>query len=223
MKRRLKKINRGLVLAAVLIVGLIIYICIDNHNFKTEKPQIESNISGFVNGLAEFNVTPEKYRELGKTYSADDAEKLRKDFSGYVEEYWVSSDDFNDPYEFIVKKNDMKALINQKLDSPMGYITEFEAQLRNCKISKDGPNAAIAECEIKVICKGTSESGMLLPTEYFFPGGMYGDSEQTEELYNISADEACTVYLERTSDGWKITGCEGYLMGYQSYPAVETE
>ena len=41
MKRFWKRANRGLVLAAVILAGLVIFIQIDQYQFKSSKPEIE--------------------------------------------------------------------------------------------------------------------------------------------------------------------------------------
>lgn len=52
MKRFWKRANRGLVLAAVILAGLVIFIQIDQYQFKSSKPEIEQMTRG-VSGEGE--------------------------------------------------------------------------------------------------------------------------------------------------------------------------
>lgn len=211
MKHRLKKINRGLVLAAVLIVGLIIYIVFDSHNFKSEKPQIEQTVMNFVQALDEQNITPEKYRENGKRYSEEDAKKRTDDFTQFLDKYWISAESNNNGYDWAVYKSDLKGDMKELIDGASGYITDFNAEIRDCKISKDGPNAALAECTVKIVFVGTEDCAIIgaggIDRNY-----MWQESENGDKLVKVSLEQSCTFGLERTSDGWKITKNEWYDM-----------
>ena len=211
MKYRLKKINRGLVLAAVLLVGLVIYIVVDTHNFKSEKPQIEQTVMNFVQALGEQNITPEEYREKGKRYSEEDAKKRTDDFARFLDEYWISAESDGNGYNWAVYKSDLKNDMKEIIDDTNGYITDFNAEIRDCKISKDGPNAALADCTVKIVFVGLPDFAVIGAggIDYNYIGQ---ELESDEKLVKVSIEQSCSFGLERTSDGWKITKNEWYDM-----------
>ena len=55
MKRFWKRVNRGLVLAAVILVGLVIFIQIDQYQFKSAKPEIEQMTREYLTRVKEIN------------------------------------------------------------------------------------------------------------------------------------------------------------------------
>lgn len=221
MKHWLKKINRGLVLTAVLVVGLIIYIVSDIHNFKSEKPQVEQTINEFVQVLSEQNITPEEYREKGKKYSGEDSKKRIDNFSEFIDKYWVAADSegYND---WAVYKSDIKGAMKELTeDVNSGYVTEFSAEVRNCKISKDGPNAALAECTVKLVFTGSQDCA-IIGTDGIDRDYVWNETEPTDQLVKVSIEQYCTFGLERTSEGWKIANNECYS-AYASSVIVDSE
>ena len=75
MKKFLRKVNRGLVLGGVLIIGTTIYIIADLKNFEKEKPAVEQRVTEYTQAVAKFNITPDKYREYNISLSKEDSQK----------------------------------------------------------------------------------------------------------------------------------------------------
>jgi hypothetical protein len=89
MKKFLRKVNRGLVLGGVLIIGTTIYIIADLKNFEKEKPVVEQTITEYAQAVAKFNITPEKNREYNITLNKEDSQKLTADWQAIIDEYWI--------------------------------------------------------------------------------------------------------------------------------------
>lgn len=214
MKNKLKRINRGLVLGGIIIVVMVFYIIIDARNFKSEKPQIEQTVSDFVTELAEFNVTPEKYRTDGIEYSTEDAEKRISEFEKFTDKYWTAGepalDDFGWASYMSTFRSSMKDVIDQV---DRGYITSYSAQPSNVEISKDGPNAAIVTCEINTLYTCINNSIIISPMGN---DDYYDDTPYEDEMLKVSRSFECTFNMERTSDGWKIISCECYTIEYSN-------
>ena len=58
MKRFLKKVNRGLVLAGLILIGFVIYIIFDMNSFKKNKPQIAQTLKEYISEIEDVAVTP---------------------------------------------------------------------------------------------------------------------------------------------------------------------
>ncbi len=226
MKKFLRKANRGLILGGILVIGLAVYIVTDLNRFKTEKPLIEQTVKEFSAALADYNVTPEKYRELNAQYSTADSEKRIEEFSQFTDKYWISIDDaINEMYGWASLKEDFKNSMTQLLDNKdKGYITEFSAELNDCKVNKDGPNCAVMTCTANLYFVGTENCTIICPGGYDDSYMWYDEEEMGEpEVVQTSLSQDCTFYLERTSDGWKITKCEFYDMDSYITAIEDTE
>ena len=55
MKRFGKRVNRGLVLAAVILIGLIVFIQVDQYQFKNSKPEIEQMTRDYLGKVKQNN------------------------------------------------------------------------------------------------------------------------------------------------------------------------
>ncbi len=213
MKKFFRKANRGLILGGLLTAGLTIYIITDLNNFKTEKPLIEETVKEYASALSDFNITPEKYRELNVKYSAEDSEKRIKEFAGFTDKYWLSVDDaVNEMFGWASLKEDFAESMKLVTDDiSRGYITEFSVDLSGCKINKDGPGCAVMTCDASIYFEGTENCAIICPGGYD-NSYQWTDDESTAEpeVVKTSLTQECTFNLERTSDGWKITRCEFY-------------
>ena len=61
----LRRINRGIVLAIVLVIGLSCYLVVDNIAFKEEREAIKQVIENYTKDMETFLLLPEQYREIG--------------------------------------------------------------------------------------------------------------------------------------------------------------
>ena len=50
---KLRNINRGLVLGAVLTVGVVCYAVYDHNTFKANKPEIEETVESYVKAIVD--------------------------------------------------------------------------------------------------------------------------------------------------------------------------
>lgn len=224
MKLRLKKINRGLVLAAVLLIGLVIFIIVDNHNFKSEKPDIERTITDYVSELSALNITPEKYQASGKKYSSEDADKRISEFTEFADKYWITVDENPNSMVWYTYKNEFRGSMERILEDAEGsYITDCSAEVNDCKINKDGPNAALVQCTVRFIFTGTQSCAFIGAGGGDWSYSWSPEEQHSDNMMKCSVEQDCTIMMQRTSDGWKIGGVEWYDMSFSETPAADAE
>ncbi|MDD4495771.1 MAG: hypothetical protein PHV32_15785, partial [Eubacteriales bacterium] len=60
-----RRINRGIVLGIVLVIGLSCYLAIDSIAFEDEREAIKQVLEDYARDMKAFLLLPEKYREIG--------------------------------------------------------------------------------------------------------------------------------------------------------------
>ena len=236
---RKKKYNRGLLLGAALIIGLIIFLAIDSHNFKTEKPEIKKTVENFVSELGNSLVLDAEYQ--GKNAVPDSVKtEMTENFNNIIDKYWTSYNPSN--WEWCYTESDM--LRDYELyigEFPRGYISEASYEATNISVKKNGPNSVRAEFDFYATITATSEALILTPTESYLINDWiesYEDDYYSEESTDITeegedtqentpsapetsqycAEGELTLYLKRTADGWKIYKSDGWI--YSLYEIV---
>lgn len=216
MKKFLRKANRGLILGGVLIIGVTAYVAVDLNRFKEEKPLIEQTINEYADAVEKFNITPEQYRELNVKYSKDDSDKQISEFNKFADEYWISGVEVNDDlYTWLIDKDYFRGSMRNLIDNKQrGYITDFSVDITDCKINKDGPNAAIVSCMANIYYVGTENSAVITPAGYNEHYTFFDPESPIEpRVMQTSFSQDCNFYMERKSEGWKITKCD-YMDSY---------
>lgn len=216
MKRFLKKANRGIILGILLLVGTAVYIIIDLQQFKSERPEIESVLSDFVENIDEFSSVPAEYRFNDRTYEGQVKDDFVKKYNQFIDKYWTASDDNVNIYSWSMKKPDMKSSVNDfisGLQDRTPVSCDFSLKTIN-SVNKDGPNRAVVEATVKADVQGTPDCVFLSPhgpTQY-----IWDDSEMTssfdinasDNVYATEVEIDIVFQLKRTSEGWKITSSE---------------
>jgi len=66
-----RRINRGVLLAAVLLIGLILYLIIDNLSFAGEKDAIKDMLFDYAEAAETAMILPADVRKPGEKISED--------------------------------------------------------------------------------------------------------------------------------------------------------
>lgn len=213
MKKFLRKANRGLILGGALIIGVTAYVAVDLNRFKEEKPIIEQTLKEYADAVEKFNITPDKYREYNITLGTEDSQKIAADWQAIIDEYWIDKKILeNDIFYAYDDKSYLEKSVNYYIENKQrGYVTDISIDLTDCKIKKDGPDAAVMTCVSNIYYVGLENSGI------FTPGGYnnhytYFDNESPIEpkLMQTTFSEEITFFLEKKADDWKITKSETY-------------
>ena len=216
-----KKLNRGLLLGGVLIVGLAGYIVFDRVSFKSNKTDIENAVRDYLTGMANENV------------GLDESKK--EEFKKLIDDSWGYNRFFEDNFLFnYTTASDIKENIdNLKEDGfKNGTITECRVDIDEIKVSKAGPNLAQAEVSYVVTFKGKGDAALVW-SNYVY--GSITDSFNVESSEGFNFDknreklkdieytgkmeynDENVLYLELEGGKWKIVGEDGYHDSFNLY------
>ena len=189
MKRWYKKVNRGLVLAMILIVGLVSYITVGTIQFNQQKESAKELIENYMEAVMKFAVD--------KRASNIQAEQL---MSTYWEEKEMRLQDGGiDKEVFQMQMNQFLEEKNENLEQLSGIMTDYQ-------INKYGTNGALCKIEYNYDFTLSGETVVILPT------GIEVISKEVWTEYGLETDQkakrneqlSANVYLTLTDDGWKI-------------------
>jgi len=216
--KKLKKINRGIVLGIILFIIMTIYIIIGNIRFQKEKPLIEETIRNYISDFDHLNITPEEYRSSDKNlcreFEADYSERL----SSVADRYWTIDQSFHHVYRWAVSKSQLCSSTNSLNRYTGNYTTDFSSSASDFIIIRDSVQTAVVVCKVSSIYKGHISSADNEMKNYYSSELLYLISPAGDNLYQfdahinddtISSDLEITVTftLKRTNDGWKILYC----------------
>lgn len=161
--KKLRNLNRGVILFIVLIIGFVGYIVYDNVRFRKEKPAIEKTITEYYEQIGEMNLLPKQYRKLGEPVPKEVIQKKIADNNKLIDQYWTKNLG-NDYYTKEEMKTELKRLFENQ-------------QSGNYKIQD-------ATCGVKKVSdiKKTSPNGASAMVEYF----LSLELPQNAEFYNGS-------------------------------------
>ena len=211
-----RKLNRGLVLGAALLVGLAGFVTFDYINFKGNKQDIQNAVEAYLNEAARAST-------MQGTAQKEEFKKVLEDNWGYNEFY---EKNFMVDY---VTASDFKAGIDSYEDKELesGLISECNVRVSEVKVSKAGPNLAAASVSYSIAFKGKgqahlitlngisdtvydSDNFMTAQLDYDLDGDRFKDLEYSG---NVTYDDSATFYLEYEGGTWKIVAAEGYTNG----------
>ena len=250
MKNVYKRINRGLVLAGVLLVAFVIYVITDTMQFRKTKPLLKGMAADYMQALCEINVTPEAYRSLEELEKQPDYVKsLQDNLTGLLNQHWQSVDSIRNhmTYYYGMNRSEVEDGYSSTLKDPAGaygYITKMTSALNpaECSVTKCGVNTAQVIVSFDCVVQYVGNPCWFTPAytyNLFEIGGGAGygshvmmDTENPKEtdVQERSSDlmsTSITVTYEFTYqlvDGqWKIIYVDDYGWGESSTVIVSGE
>lgn len=203
MKRFLRRANRGLILAALILVGVIIYVLVDNAQFKSAEPEIQRQVK--------------QYLEEVKTVNLKDMDAKVDAARELVEKYWC--DGSSGLSDSGLKMDRQEALEYLKQVEAQGgdhkQVTDYTDVVRSVNVVKNGPGCAKATVAYDVSMGFNQEVG----EEGYRIYGLQGDSyyyygsgiQSQEDGFKISGSYVFEFLLYEKDGGWKI-GSVDYQM-----------
>lgn len=197
----LRKVNRGLVLGAVLIVGTAVYVVADMQSFKKDKPAIEEISKNFTEALAKSNIGT----------SDNNVDQWKKLIDDYFTDYKVS--------EYDVRAN--KSMLLQQMSQKNSYADEsgkFNANIqksqifpKNFQVSKYGPNGALVTFDYSFYIDfvGQSErhfdfNGIDYASSFYYGDEDFWSEKFKDKLWSYSDNGTAELYFVKKDNTWKI-------------------
>ncbi len=146
---RLKKLNRGIILAIILFLSLIIYIIFDTISFNSSKPDIESFIQNYVLEIEDVSITPTKYQNVSyEPLPTEMQNEIKDKIDAIADIYWAEPLEENrnswgvNKVDFINLKREIFTKERREYLG-LGYVKKCKHNISSkIKMIKTGPNTA---------------------------------------------------------------------------------
>jgi hypothetical protein len=133
MINKLKRTNRGVILAGIALISLIIFVAADDAAFKKDSPVMHKQIDDYFARLAEISVNQQ------------DMDVLRQKYTDLIDEIMIHPPELNmEPWYW---RPDKSHVIGQAemFNQSKGYVSNFTYRLQDVNITKEGPGLAFID------------------------------------------------------------------------------
>lgn len=213
MKHFFKRVNRGIVLGVVLLIGLAVFIWQDESNFQKETPAIEQTVTSYLDALSKINTFDTNLQKIGTTMTTEQQTAKLQELTKTIDQYWAESNVQNH-----AAKSELLAQIKEMVSQNSkgnGYIQKFTVRVNGTPtVKKTGPSNATARVDYTIVMEYTG-------SPYYFDGDFMAsvphhsskaDSAETKidvtsKRYNIGQNTS--FELEKIGGTWKIIATIG--------------
>ena len=187
MKPFWKKVNRGLLLGAALLLALIVLIVVQTISFRKAKPVIREEVRSYVSDLISVTFVTGEEITPGANLTEDQKQARRDKFEKVIETHWQ---------EVSEKELSSGSILNGGLTGLDSTRAWFENSLLGKKYPIDKLNLPILmDADISVTANG---SGYAVATVSWFSFSYISD--ETE----VSGHGYLQLELKRVNGNWKI-------------------
>lgn len=196
MKGLMKRINRGLLLGAVVLVVFVIFAVTDTISFKKNKPQIESAVTEYLDALADLAEV------------SDNEGEFKKKTDKLISDYWCSENNSGTDYNS-ADIREIRLVFEdaaEKTDHSSGYITKYNVKPYSSSIKKAGPGYATVDFECDIVAEFRGDPCIITPYSVM-PVSYFGFNEEIKDTYKLKRFSFTGEYMLtfRQKDGkWKV-------------------
>jgi len=202
---RFKRFNRGIALALALLIGLIVYVSIDQKSFDKESGTIKAFIESYFDEAEAFCVTPESLRSISENLPKSELVRVSDAYKKLFDKYWEASDQQSGSY-FAANLSYMRQRTDNSMASFKGYITKADISIKKVKsLKKIAPQTAMFSAEVSSAYEYAGRPEIPDPvwgSMYYSYGG--DQSEISNEIKGTESRGDVDFVLKRTDGQWKI-------------------
>lgn len=242
MKKFLHKMNRGIVLFLILLIGFCVFVIIQTKNFQTEKQEIMKLCDEFCKETSEVLTTPQSCYKKSDKLTDEQTKLLDENLQKYMS-IWTTADKI-DSIEYYTGANEMEKIIKEATEENAltnGYIESMLYTLGDdIYIQRMSDTYATANFSVKYTIKHNNYVRVPLAktSDDIYNGYEQPDVYKTEENKYETAEKTLTqkefdelkdsfesaktktyldtnynIYFKKTADGWKVAYCEISIYG----------
>ena len=218
IRNAMRRMNRGIVLAAVLLAGLTGYLIYDNARFDSEKTAIKTMVTEYAGAAGDLNILPAGERVPGSRPSEAAVRKKLEENKAVLNRYLTNWIDYSSALDSAARS--LEEMFKQNAEG-CAYVTDCVYTVKPVKkIKKNGPRHALAEITVQVEAKTIGKPMLFTLSGSQSTGGWdyYGKPPKEEtagqeiDTKTYSYTWEFTMYdvqLEKMNGRWKIAATNG--------------
>ena len=213
MKSFLKKMNRGVALAIVLVIGLGGFLIVDAVTFSKEEPILKEFLEEYLQEYSQIILLPEQYREIDADIPDDVINAKNEESKKFIEKYFTEYNTNNRNYNNSSMQNitnGLKFIFQYNKDN--GYcIKNAECSLSNISsIQKQGTNAVRINFKVNMKVSASPQAQYVFLTQtYSSVDNRYNNSTDSKNIADETLESDFTVILLKINGNWKIAEVQG--------------
>ena len=218
-----KKVNRGLLLGAALLIFLIGFIVAKEVQFRKERSLIEARAQSYLSEICDLQCGVSG--SLGKELSESAKKTQREKFDRLLQEHWYGNlpDDEYDGMGVAQIRENYESYLAEKTEVLFSK-AELHLQEGDIRVYKDGPDRAVVglSADVKTEYVGDGNAFFYGFSNYVdYEDDTLPEKEGAAKLYSGVYVLNMTIEMQRVSGEWKIVGVSGY--GYESTSSEKGE
>ena len=217
VKNVLRRVNRGIVLGILLIVGLSGYLVVDSIAFEGEREVIRDVIEGYMEELPSMILLPESYREIGTEIPDSVIDDKMKENGAILDKYFSTNAPMHGGVDARRSAESDFLVGFRENQGNGGRISSYETDLVSVnRITKHGSSLVTVEVVYRVVATATTQAyvydGFLSVVNYSF-GGMALDEEDMS-FSTYTSEITCTYRMTKQNGVWKFYGIENFSSSF---------
>ncbi len=232
MKKHLRKLNRGLLLGALLLVGFVVFVIVKEAQFQNSVPEIKELSKSYAEALLRLNEMPNGALDEEFFLTSAAAEQKTAELEHILQTYWNAG---TKQKTNILSYNDLRERCLARFNSEQySEVYEVDCSIleKDISVKNDGPNRAkvtLYTDGLFVTFGGTEIACLLIDTVWTQAEleEMFKDYNPLENEGNVRKKANFTarieLELELVKGEWKIISCYGTYWSNTSAIVVEKE
>jgi len=222
-KRLLRSVNRGIVLAVVLLIGLSCYLVYDSFAFKKEKEYIISTVLNYAIESEKMSILPQSEIKAGEKPSDTAVKQKIEENKEIIAKYMTDSANpwGGSAQKYTASENESLFLDNS---GSCSYLTDCNFEVNVTKLKKVGPDIAKGKISVKSTIKTignpryirlfwgaqANESNNEYRGDMYYKPGIFETEIDTEKHSYTSEGSFENVLFKKVNGVWKISDIGWY-------------
>lgn len=202
MKSKFRKVNRGLILSLLVVLGIVAYYAVLGVQAAPEKKLMNETLTGFFEQYAPAHIVPDEYKTLDVTKDQVKtlSDQTAKKFSPYFADQ--KSLDF-------FMENEIDSILESQTLYPSQDVIKAVCDYK--KILSADIDRKDDKATVKALVQISSQAEYY-NVEYNEDGTIAKKTPSGGHSGGYSWETQCTFTMQKTDGKWLITGFSGHLL-----------
>lgn len=202
MKSKFRKINRGLILSLLVVLGIVAYYAVLGIQAAPEKKLMNETLTGFFEQYAPAHIVPSEYKTLDVT--KNDVKKLSDETEAKFKSYFADQKSLD-----IFMENEVDTMLEGQTIYPTQDVIKAVCNYK--KILAADIDRKADKATVTALVEASSQMDYY-NVEYNEDGSIAKKTPSGGRSGGYSWETQCTFTMEKVEGKWLITGFSGHVL-----------